>query len=100
MTKPLAGLKVVDFSEHYFVPASGAVLAEWGADVIKVERRDGDHLRHLRLGARDGDANLFQLCNRNKRGLALDVEIPAGREILHQLVARADVFITNHLPRV
>jgi crotonobetainyl-CoA:carnitine CoA-transferase CaiB-like acyl-CoA transferase len=100
MTKPLAGLKVVDFSEHYFVPASGAVLAEWGADVIKVERRDGDHLRHLRLGAGDGYDYLFQLCNRNKRGLALDVEIPAGREILHQLVARADVFITNHLPRV
>jgi crotonobetainyl-CoA:carnitine CoA-transferase CaiB-like acyl-CoA transferase len=100
MTKPLEGLKVVDFSEHYFVPASAAVLGEWGADVIKVERRDGDHLRHLRLGAGDGYDFLFQLCNRNKRDIALDVETPAGREILHQLVAQSDVFMTNHLPRV
>lgn len=100
MTTPLEGLKVVDFSEHYFVPASAAVLAEWGAEVIKVERRDGDHLRHLRLGAGDGYDYLFQLCNRNKRGIALDVESPSGRLIFHQLVAGADVFITNHLPRV
>jgi len=100
MTLPLEGFKVVEFSEHAFVPASAAVLAEWGADVVKVERREGDALRHLRLTTGDGYDYLFQLFNRNKRGIALDVETPAGREILEQLVARADVFITNHLPRV
>jgi crotonobetainyl-CoA:carnitine CoA-transferase CaiB-like acyl-CoA transferase len=100
MTMPLDGLKVVEFSEHFFVPAAAAALAEWGADVVKVERRDGDALRHLRLTTGDGYDYLFQLCNRNKRGIALDVETPAGRAIFEQLVSEADVFVTNHLPRV
>jgi crotonobetainyl-CoA:carnitine CoA-transferase CaiB-like acyl-CoA transferase len=100
MTLPLDGLKVVEFSEHFFVPAAAAALAEWGADVVKVERHDGDALRHLRLTTGDGTDYLFQLCNRNKRDIALDVETAAGREIFEQLIADADVFITNHLPRV
>src|ERR1700736_6837594 len=100
MTMPLEGLKVVEFSEHFFVPAAAAALAEWGAEVIKIERRDGDALRHLRLTTGDGYDYLFQLCNRNKRDIALNVETPAGREIFERLVADADVFITNHLPRV
>ncbi len=100
MTVPLEGLKVVDFAEHYFVPAAAAVLAEWGADVIKIERREGDALRDIgHLPDRDF-SYYFALCNRHKRGLALDVETPAGREILERLVRQADVYITNHLPRV
>src|SRR5215471_16611179 len=100
MTLPLAGIKVVDFSEHYFVPASAAVLAEWGADVIKIERREGDALREIGHLSDEGFSYYFALCNRNKRGMALDVEMPAGRGILERLVGDADVYITNHLPRV
>src|SRR5262249_6945634 len=100
MTLPLTGLSVVDFSEHYFVPAAAAVLAEWGADVVKIERRDGDALRSIRYLAEHGLSSCFALCTRGKRGIALDVETPAGREILEQLVRDADVYITNHLPRV
>jgi len=100
MTLPLEGVKVVDFSEHYFVPASAAVLGEWGADVVKIERRDGDALRAIGHLEDHGFSYFFAICNRNKRGIALDVEVPAGREILHKLVAEADVYITNHLPRV
>lgn len=100
MSQPLEGYKVLEFAEHVFVPAAGAVLAEWGADVIKIERPEGDALRHLRLNAPDGYDYLFQLCNRNKRGIAVDVESSAGREIFEHLVTGADIFITNHLPRV
>ncbi len=99
-TGPLEGITAVEFSEHAFVPASAAVLAEWGADVIKIERRSGDHLRHLPIRAPDGTDYLFEHFNRNKRGIALDVEAPQGREIFAALVSRSDVFITNHLPRV
>jgi crotonobetainyl-CoA:carnitine CoA-transferase CaiB-like acyl-CoA transferase len=100
MTLPLTGVKVVDFSEHYFVPAAAAVLAEWGADVIKIERREGDALREIGHLPEYGFSYYYALCNRNKRGIALDVEIPAGRRILEQLVGDADIYITNHLPRV
>jgi len=100
MTQPLTGLKVLDFSEHYFVPASAAVLAEWGADVIKIERREGDALRDIGFLPEHGFSYYFALCNRNKRGIALDVEVPEGRAIFERLVQDADVYITNHLPRV
>src|SRR5262245_8163455 len=100
MTMPLDGVKAVEFSEHAFVPVSAAVLAEWGADVIKIERRDGDALRSIGHLPEFGFSYYFQLFNRNKRGLALDVETPEGRAIFEQLVREADVYITNHLPRV
>ena len=100
MTVPLEGIKIVDFSEHYFVPAAAAVLAEWGADVIKIERRHGDALREIGHLPDQGFSYYFALCNRNKRSIALDVETAAGREILERLVRDADVYITNHLPRV
>jgi crotonobetainyl-CoA:carnitine CoA-transferase CaiB-like acyl-CoA transferase len=104
MTLPLAGIKVVDFSEHGFVPSAAAVLADWGADVIKVERPDGDPMRLIiknnLVPDADGYDYLFQLVNRNKRGIALDVTVPAGRQVFERLVRWADVYITNQLPRV
>jgi crotonobetainyl-CoA:carnitine CoA-transferase CaiB-like acyl-CoA transferase len=100
MTMPLEGVRVVEFAEHAFVPASAAVLAEWGADVVKLERRDGDALRAIGHLPEFGFSYYFQLFNRNKRGIAVDVETSAGRAILEQLVGEADVFVTNHLPRV
>jgi crotonobetainyl-CoA:carnitine CoA-transferase CaiB-like acyl-CoA transferase len=104
MTLPLAGIKVVDFSEHGFVPSAAAALADWGADVVKIERIEGDPMRAvIRNGlspAADGVDYLFEMANRNKRGIALDVTTPAGRSVFERLVRRADVYITNQLPRV
>jgi crotonobetainyl-CoA:carnitine CoA-transferase CaiB-like acyl-CoA transferase len=104
MTQPLSGIKVLDFSEHGFVPSGAAALADWGADVIKLERPEGDPMRQIiRQGLVpdvDGYDYLFQLVNRNKRGVSIDVLAPAGREVFERLVRWADVYITNQLPRV
>jgi len=104
MTLPLTGIKVLDFSEHGFVPSAAAVLADWGADVIKIERPEGDPMRQIiknnLVADADGYDYLFQLVNRNKRGVAVDVTVPRGREVFERLVRWADVYITNQLPRV
>ena len=104
MTRPLEGIKVVDFAGHGFVPSAAAALADWGAEVVKIERPGGDPLRAvLRDGLvadADGTDYIWEFFNRNKRGIALDVETAAGREIFERLVKWADVYITNQLPRV
>ena len=78
----LDGVKVVELAEHGFVPSCGAILADWGADVVKIERPTGDPLRAVMgagLVADTGDFNfLFELYNRNKRGITLDLRIPDG----------------------
>lgn len=104
MTRPLSGIKVLDFSEHGFVPSAAAALADWGADVIKLERPEGDPMRQIisqgLVADADGYDYLFQLVNRNKRGVSIDVLAPEGREVFERLVRWADVYITNQLPRV
>ncbi|MBL7499937.1 CoA transferase [Frankia sp. CNm7] len=104
MTLPLAGIKVLDFSEHGFVPSAAAALADFGADVIKIERPTGDPMRLVHpnrlVPDADGVEYMYDLVNRNKRGIALDVTVPAGREVFERLVGWADVYITNQLPRV
>lgn len=86
------------------MPAAAAVLADWGADVIKIERTDGDAMRGIiasgMVATVDGYDFLFELVNRNKRGIALDVESAAGRAVFEKLVSWADIYITNQLPRV
>jgi crotonobetainyl-CoA:carnitine CoA-transferase CaiB-like acyl-CoA transferase len=98
----LDGIRVVEVAEHGFVPGAAAVLAEWGADVVKVERPTGDPLRGIQgmgLVAETGDFNfLFEQFNRNKRGVALDLRSDGGRAVLDRLLESADVFITNFLP--
>ncbi len=104
MTLPLAGIKVLDFSEHGFVPSAVAALADFGADVIKIERPEGDPMRQIiannLVASADGYDYLFQLVNRNKRGVCIDVTVPDGRAVFEKLVAWADVYVTNQLPRV
>ena len=82
MTRPLEGIKVVDFAGHGFVPSAAAALADWGAEVVKIERPGGDPLRAvLRDGLvadADGTDYLWEFFNRNKRGIALDVETRCG----------------------
>ncbi len=104
MSLPLAGIKVVDFSEHGFVPSGAAALGDWGADVVKIERLEGDPMRSvIRNGLSppaDGVDYLFEMANRNKRAIALDVTTPVGRDVFERLIRWADVYITNQLPRV
>jgi crotonobetainyl-CoA:carnitine CoA-transferase CaiB-like acyl-CoA transferase len=98
----LDGVKVVELAEHGFVPSCGAILADWGADVVKIERPTGDPLRGIMgagLVADTGDFNfLFELYNRNKRGITLDLRVPDGRAAFDRLIEHADVLITSFLP--
>lgn len=96
------GVKVLEVAEHGFVPSAAAILAEWGADVVKVERPGGDPLR-LIMGmgfvTDTGDFNfLFEQFNRNKRGVSINLRTDEGRDALDNLIEWADVFITNFLP--
>jgi formyl-CoA transferase len=95
----MEGVKVIEVAEHTFAPAAGMMLADWGADVIKVERGvgGGDPARHLAILQRPGQKlnAYFEVANRGKRSIGLDLRRPEGREILLKLVEEADVFITN-----
>jgi len=98
----LDGVKVVELAEHGFVPSCGAILADWGADVVKIERPTGDPLRAVMsqgFVADTGDFNfLFELYNRNKRGITLDLRVDQGRAAFDRLIAGADVLLTSFLP--
>ncbi len=97
MAGPLQGIKVVDLSQIVSGPMAAAMLADQGAEVIKVESPGGDPVRVL--GPRKGDlSSMFIAVNRGKRGLAIDLKTPAGGEILERLIARADVLIENFRP--
>jgi crotonobetainyl-CoA:carnitine CoA-transferase CaiB-like acyl-CoA transferase len=88
---PLSGLKVVEFTHMVMGPTCGMILADLGAEVIKVEPIAGDNTRKL-LGS---GAGFFAMFNRNKKSIAVDVKDPRGREIVLKLVAGADVFSEN-----
>jgi crotonobetainyl-CoA:carnitine CoA-transferase CaiB-like acyl-CoA transferase len=92
--KPLEGIHVLEVAMYGFVPSAGAVLAEWGADVIKVEHAvTGDPL------VVEGDPNPnVDNANRGKRSIGLDMAVPEGREVLYELARRCDVFLTSFLP--
>lgn len=103
MTDTLNGFRVVELAAWTFVPAAGAVLADWGADVIKIEHPEtGDPQRGLinsGLVPGAGAVNHFiELPNRGKRSIGLDTSTPEGLELLMKLVETADVFLTNLLP--
>ena len=91
---PLAGLRVVEFTHMIMGPACGMVLADLGAEVIKVEPLEGDRTRHL-LGA---GAGFFPLFNRNKRSIAIDLRQPEGQVAAQKLALSADVVLQNFKP--
>ncbi|WP_291519594.1 CaiB/BaiF CoA-transferase family protein [Acidovorax sp.] len=93
---PLAGLRVVEFTHMVMGPTCGMVLADLGAEVIKVEPVEGDRTRHL-LGA---GAGFFPMFNRNKKSIALDLRSPEGLEVARKLAASADVVAQNFKPGV
>ncbi|MGE0305322.1 MAG: CaiB/BaiF CoA transferase family protein [Acidimicrobiia bacterium] len=99
----MKGVRILEVAQFTFTPAAGAVLADWGADVIKVEHSvNGDAQRGLRIGTGGVAAGKFQPLmehpNRGKRSIGLSLDNPAGLEILYELVAKSDVFLTNFLP--
>lgn len=103
VARPMEGVRVVEVAQYTFVPASGAILAEWGAEVIKVEHAvAGDAQRGLtNLGSVSAGgrfAPIIEHPNHLKRSVGLALEHPDARAILDELVAWADVFVTNFLP--
>ncbi|HXY93812.1 MAG TPA: CoA transferase [Acidimicrobiia bacterium] len=100
MTSPLHGVRVVEVASHVFVPMSGSILGEWGAEVIKIEHPEtGDPYRGLVTGGMGRTAGgvdpRFHSANRGKRSVGLDVKHPEGRQLLSRLLATCDVFVTN-----
>ncbi|MCV7383265.1 CaiB/BaiF CoA transferase family protein [Mycolicibacter longobardus] len=101
--RPLEGIRVLEVAMYGFVPSAGAVLAEWGAEVIKVEHAvTGDPQRGLRQTGMlrvEGDPNPnIEHANRGKRSIGLDMSVAEGRDVLYELARRADVFLTSFLP--
>lgn len=99
----LAGIKVLDVASFIAGPVAATVLADFGAQVIKVEPPAGDGYRHLSsLAGMPEAAEPYHLLvdNRSKRGLCLDLATEAGREVLHGLVRETDVLVTNYMPHV
>ena len=96
---PLHGTTVVDLSTSYAGPTASMYLADLGADVVKVERPGrGDDCRHWGPPFVEGASAWFASANRNKRSIALDLRSPGGVEVLHRLIADADVLIENLNP--
>lgn len=96
---PLSGIRIVDLTRVLSGPFCTALLADLGADVIKVEAPDGDSVRG-QGASRDGLSWYFANFNRNKRSIVLDLKTPHGREVLERLIARADVLVENFRPGV
>lgn len=100
MTGPLEGVRVIELGVWVAGPGAGGILADWGADVVKVEPPEGDPARNFgRMLGGDLPVNpVFELDNRGKRSVALDLSSERGIEIVHDLVSAADVFLTNLRP--
>src|SRR5271167_65528 len=92
----LDGLLVVDFTRVVAGPACTQTLADFGAEVIKIENPDGgDDTRAYEHAEIGGESAAYLSLNRNKRGIALDFSVPAGRDVARELIAKADVVVEN-----
>jgi len=94
----LSGVRVIDFGRYIAGPYAGALLGDFGAEVIRVEKRDGSEDRYLLPVSDTGDGALFMQMNRNKRSITLDPMHETGRAIVRRLVATADVVVANLPP--
>ena len=98
----LSGIRVMEMGLWVAGPSAGGILADWGAEVVKLEMPTGDPMRTLYAalsGSKESRCPPFDLYNRGKRSVALDVNHPEGRALAHKLVATADVFLTNMRPQ-
>ena len=105
MTAVMQGVRVLEVAEHTFVPAASALLAEWGAEVIKIEHVErGDAMRGLASSGTvsfgGGVHVLLEHSNRGKKSLALDLTSDDGLAVLYKIAETCDVFLTNKLPSV
>ncbi|MFM5906358.1 MAG: CaiB/BaiF CoA transferase family protein [Novosphingobium sp.] len=105
MTKVMQGIRVLEVAQFTFVPAAGAILADWGADVIKVEHPvRGDTQRgFVNMGGVvvERDRNpLIEHPNRGKRSVGIDISTEEGQALLYEMAKNCDVFLTNYLPQV
>ncbi|GAC1399598.1 MAG: CaiB/BaiF CoA-transferase family protein [Mycobacterium sp.] len=100
MAGPMEGIKVVELGVWVAGPAAGGILADWGADVVKIEPPEGDPARMFgrMLGIEDGVSPPFEMDNRSKRSVVLDLETDDGRAAASGLFRAADVFLTNIRP--
>ena len=104
MTQTMSGVRVLEVAAWTYVPAAGAVLAEWGADVIKIEHPEtGDPQRGLVTSGfvpsgPGGINHMIELPNRGKRSVGVDLKSEQGREVVMKLAATSDVFLTNMRP--
>ena len=93
---PLEGVRVVELAHIMAGPVCGLMLADMGADVVKVERPEGDDSRRFLPPEIGGESAAFMMMNRNKRGIVLDLKSEDGRAAFLKLVARADILVENH----
>ena len=96
----LNGIKIVDFTTYAAAPCSARILADWGADVIKVEGASGDPMRGFGVNMAqtpytDDENPVWEYENGNKRGIVLDLKNPKGMEAMHKLLSEADAFVSN-----
>jgi crotonobetainyl-CoA:carnitine CoA-transferase CaiB-like acyl-CoA transferase len=103
MVKVMEGFRVLEVAQFTFVPAAGAILADWGADVLKIEHPvRGDTQRgFINMGGIQVDPDrhpLMEHPNRGKRSVGIDVSTPGGQEVLYELAETSDVFLTNYKP--
>ena len=102
MSKPLEGIRVIEVSMWAMVPSAGAVLSDLGADVIKIEPPAGDPIRQLNAGGitpgTGGFSFMYEIYNRGKRSVTLDLNVEGATELLHKMLDGADVFLTSLLP--
>ncbi|MFC4295815.1 CaiB/BaiF CoA transferase family protein [Novosphingobium tardum] len=104
MTQVMKGVRVLEVAQFTYVPAAGAVLSDWGADVIKIEHPvRGDAQRGIkmlqRLAVNPQRSSLMQHPNRGKRSVGIDIATAEGQELLYEIAKTADVFLTNYLPQ-
>lgn len=97
--QPLQGIRVLDLSSVIFGPLAGQVLADYGAEVIKIESPQGDSTRHTGPGLEPGMAAMFMGANRSKKSVALDLKQASAQQALQALVASADVFMHSMRPQ-
>jgi crotonobetainyl-CoA:carnitine CoA-transferase CaiB-like acyl-CoA transferase len=101
-SKPLSGYRVVELSTFMAAPSCGRLMADWGAEVIKVEAHAGDPWRFfgqsMCLPTKEDESPAWEMYNANKRGIVVDLKNAEGQQILHKLLETADVLITNNRP--
>jgi crotonobetainyl-CoA:carnitine CoA-transferase CaiB-like acyl-CoA transferase len=95
VTQVLKGVRVLDFGRFIAAPLCGALMSDMGADVIRIEKREGGEDRWVQSVGPDGIGAGFLQCNRNKRSITLDTTTPEGREIARRLITTADVVLAN-----